>query len=241
MNFYPIHKVQKDLAQNHYSFLEGSAMTLPSFLENSCNNLIGEWEFLKPDNDLKFVDPVFKTNEHMIYRHRRWGQYLYDPVYSNLNPLPYNPFTQYQVASNIEREVFPWLPRIYKNQFLLELIRFDYETYKPFLPKEKKYTVNVHLIRVIDGSPSPEGIHQDDVYLFSVRLIQLQNSSGGESEIYDNNRAFLAKISMQNKFDTYFVYDNYILHKGNPIVRILADQPAIRDVLIISFQNEIDL
>jgi hypothetical protein len=237
---YPTAAVRSALDACGYCFLEGHFYKFAVGADKHFQELLLEWNRLPPDNYLASVDPTFDQTKNSIYRFRRWGQFRFSAQTMNLEPLPYRPFVQYQVASLVEREVSPWLPRIYHNDLLHELIRQDYISYRPLLPASEQYTANVHLIRVIDGNPSPEGVHQDDVYFFSVRLLQLVNCRGGGADIFSTDHSrVIESIHLTNRLDTYFVDDRRVAHRGNPVTRTDADKPVIRDVLIISFALDI--
>lgn len=236
MSLYPHGIVTANLKEKGYFFLDGKNYQLGNEYTTLWNHLIKEWEYLPSDNYLEHVDKNFDKSINKIYRFRRWGQFLFNSKYNNLTPLPYSPFTQHQVAPGIERELAPWLPRIYQNSLLHEFIRTDYNSYKLLLPEIICFTVNVHLIRIMDGIPSPEGKHKDDVFFFSIRLINLSNASGGEAEIYSaEDQSKIYSISLKNKLDSYFINDNSVFHMAKPISRINTEMPAIRDILIISF------
>jgi hypothetical protein len=243
MELYNSKKVFEELANNRFCYISGESYNLNNEQKELFEKLRREWDNLPDDVGLEKIDNEFRENLRKPYRKRRWGQYRFFTDYENLEPLAYKPFGQYQM----KREVCPWIPSIYQNRILHEFLRADFRTYRELLrPQENTYCVNVHLFRVEDGKPSPEGPHQDEVLLFSVRLINYINCRGGEAEIYDmnldeNNKTcgrLLKSISLSQPLDTYFVRDSCTFHKGNEIKRKEQETKAIRDVLIISFLKD---
>ena len=72
-----------------------------------------------------------------------------------------------KAAGGIHRRFAPLKNSTYQNQFLQELVKFDFtQLHVSAEYRSLNWTVGIHIIRVIStrtqpGLPAPEGVHQD--------------------------------------------------------------------------------
>lgn len=163
-------------------------------------------------------------------------------------PVPY--FQSDQVnkyAGGIMRDFAPLLESTQNNQFLLNLIQFNFE-YFPVEDhmREHPWEVDVHQFRIIgkpdeQGEPTPEGIHHDDDDFNVIHLMQRTNVVGGVNGVYDNDKKMLASTTLSDFMDSVFVWDPYVMHGVTPIHPKDSDSPSIRDVMVIGYNAKPDL
>ena len=86
-----------------------------------------------------------------------------------------------------------------------------------------------------EGQPTPEGLHRDGVTLVTSVLIRRHNAVGGESTVADMNRRRLLSATLSEPGTLLLGDDRSTLHGVSPIRPVDPAQPAIRDVLVITF------
>jgi len=102
------------------------------------------------------------------------------------------------------------------------------------------WVVKVHPFRVIacadsEAQPTPEGLHRDGVTLVTSLLIRRSNALGGESSVYDLTGRHLLTTTLAEPGTLMLGDDRRALHGVSPIRPADPAQPALRDVLVITF------
>ena len=104
------------------------------------------------------------------------------------------------------RKFAPLLDSTFENEFLRELIRFDFRISFPLLKQlmAGDWEVHAHLIRVKadkeeQGQPTPESIHRDGAEFVTVHLAELVNAGGGDVSIYDDDRNLLSCVPLWSR------------------------------------------
>ena len=228
--------VCSELQDQYFSILKAKDIIYSSELESSRNQLYSEWENLELDQYLQSGDR---------FRYRRFGLFELNSNRNQITPACHAAYHQSKkinrYAGGIDRKFQSLSTAALNNQFLLELMWFDYS----LLPSASKKTVNdwvvdVHQIRIIgmerdSGKPTPEGIHQDGEQFVFTHLIDLHNAHGGESRIYNHEGSLLIRHSLENPLDTLVLWDSYVLHDVSDIKPLTQGMPARRDVLLMGF------
>lgn len=88
------------------------------------------------------------------------------------------------------------------------------------------------------GQPTPEGLHRDGVDWVLVLLIRRENVASGQTTIHDNNRVELGSFTLTEPLDAAFVDDHRVYHGVTAVTPIDPEQPAFRDVLVVTFRHE---
>ena len=146
-------------------------------------------------------------------------------------------------AGGIERHFAPLPDSAADNQFLEELIRFDFAQLPIDDDRAREiWRVDVHFFRVVGradeaGEPSPEGIHRDGEEFGAIHLFQRRNVAGGVNTVYDIDGQLLASLTLQDPLDSLILWDPHTLHAVSPIRPEVANKPAIRDTLIMGFDH----
>ncbi len=231
------HDVYGDLLQQHYSLVPASAWDMPPEVWASWQQLQAEYANLPAD---KFLPG------NGAYRFRRYDSFRFVPSLGTLELLPHETYFQgtdiNEVTGGIVREFAPLTPTIASNRFLHELIRYDFSQFPITEPlPSDEWRVDVHLIRVVAqagtaGQPTPEGVHRDGAQFVTVHLAELDNVTGGEVSIYDDNKQPITSFTLQNVLDSYLFHDEALWHGVTPIMPT-AGLEGVRSILTFDYHS----
>jgi hypothetical protein len=103
--------------------------------------------------------------------------------------------------------------------------------------------VEIHQFRITArpgeaGRPTPEGMHRDGVDYVLVLLVDRVNVARGVTSIHDNERRELDSFTLTHPLDAALVDDQRVYHGVTPVEPIDPEQPAYRDVLVVTFRAE---
>lgn len=140
------------------------------------------------------------------------------------------------VAGDLVREYAPIQRTMLKEPALIELVKI----YCHFSGLDEGTVFDIHMLRtqvVKDAiaEAAPEGIHRDDVDFLGIFCVNRHNITGGCTFIYnekDDETPLLRKTLRAGEL--VLVNDNHVYHYSNKIYPVDADQPAYRDVLILT-------
>lgn len=234
--------IRPELQEKKYALISADEFSIASELANDMKQLWTDWNHLEPDNHLK-------GGAH--FRRRRFGLFYFQPTTGELYPLPPAPYFQSAgintYAGGVERQFAPLLNETFNNQFLRELIKFNFRQF----PIDNQmanhpWEIDIHQFRIIasqdeQGEPTPEGMHHDGDDFNAIHLIQRQNANGGVNSIYDNDRQLLASTTLSQTMDSVIVWDPHVMHGVTPIHPQNTAEAAIRDVLVIGYNHRPDL
>jgi hypothetical protein len=236
------HNITEDLANVGYSLIRATELSIPGELRQSWLSLSIDYADLPPDEYLP---------DNGKYRFRRYGRFYFVPTSEELLRLPHEGYFQdtdiNAVTGGIVRKFAPLLDTTFENEFLHELIRFDFRN----LPvddtlKSDPWDVHVHLVRVtanadINGHPTPEGIHKDGAEFVTVHLAELVNADGGDVSIYDNDKNLLSTHRLNQVMDFYIFNDDMLWHSADPITPKNGTHQAIRSILTFDYHHSPNL
>ena len=234
--------IRTELREKKYAVISADEFAIVPELAADRQHLWADWDNLEPDNYLK---------EGARFRLRRLGFFYLLPSTRELLPLPHAPYFQAAginaYAGGIKREFAPLLKATLANQFLHELIMFNFRQF----PVEGQmshnpWEIDVHQFRIVasqdeQGEPTPEGLHHDGDDFNAIHLIRRQNATGGKSTVCDNDRNLLASCTLRQPMDSVLVWDPHVMHGVTPIYPENPSEPAIRDVLVIGYNYRPDL
>lgn len=103
-----------------------------------------------------------------------------------------------------------------------------------------EWVVKVHPFRVLtsadgEGQPTPEGLHRDGVTLVTSLLVRRSNAVGGQSSVFDSAGNQLLTATLAEPGTLLLGDDRRTVHGVSPIRPVDAAEPALRDVLVITF------
>lgn len=88
------------------------------------------------------------------------------------------------------------------------------------------------------GQPTPEGLHQDGVDWVLVLMIGRVNIASGTTSIHGLDRTLLGSFTLEAPMDAALVDDHRVFHGVTPVRPLDPEQPAHRDVLVVTFRRE---
>ena len=86
------------------------------------------------------------------------------------------------------------------------------------------------------GRPTPEGLHRDGVDWVLVMLIARENVDEGVTEIGGADGHAIGRFTLREPGDAVLLDDRRIRHGVTPIRAVLADRPAWRDALVVTWK-----
>jgi len=235
-------EISTELREKKYALILAKEFSIAPELAADRHHLWSDWNNLKVDNYLK---------DDRRFRQRRFGLFYLLPSTGELLPMKSVPYTQSRkvntYAGGIARKFAPLLDATLTNQFLHNLIKFNFQQFPvdnnmTLLPWE----IDVHQFRILasqneQGQPTPEGIHHDGDDFNCIHLIGRQNAKGGANTVYDNDRNPLKTCTLLQPMDSIIVWDPHVMHGVTPIKQENLSEPAIRDVLVIGYNYRPDL
>jgi len=88
------------------------------------------------------------------------------------------------------------------------------------------------------GQPTPEGMHQDGVDWVLVLMVGRVNIASGATSIHGLDRTLLGSFTLEAPMDAALVDDHRVFHGVTPVQPLDPQQPAHRDVLVVTFRRE---
>ena len=123
---------------------------------------------------------------------------------------------------------------------LASVLAFCLATFGARSPGVVTWRVELHPFRIearlgAPGLPTPEGVHRDGVDWVLVLLIARRNVERGETRVTDARGRALGSFTLTQPFDAVLVDDRRVRHGVTAITAIDPEQPAYRDVLVVTF------
>jgi len=202
--------------------------------EDAWAEFSSHWEHLAPDS---------YAAELGFQRLRRYGRFAYRPADRTATLMPHHEFAQPENSNPLyvgrDRHFEPLTDRFAKDPLLHAVLQLlgRLATALDDLPV---WTAKVHPFRVIatadsDGQATPEGLHRDGVTLVTSLLVGRRNAVGGESSVFDRDGEQLLATTLCEPGALLVGDDRRTLHGVSPIRPVDRNQPAQRDVLVITF------
>jgi hypothetical protein len=94
----------------------------------------------------------------------------------------------------------------------------------------------IESIQAQQGKPTPEGVHRDGVDFVFVMMVKRENISSGTTTMQDLTQQTLDSFTLTDPLDVAIVDDHRCMHGVTPIQPIDPNQPAFRDVLVVTFR-----
>lgn len=235
-------EICSNLEKDKYIVLSADEFSIAFQLETSMHELWKDWDDLMPDNYLK---------NGASFRLRRFSYMYFLPCTGEIVPFPEMAYFQSNeintYAGGIQRKFAPLLDSTLTNNFLHELIKFNFRQFPVSTEmRQEAWKIDVHQIRIVAtedeaGEPAPEGIHHDEVDFGCIHLVNCENAIGGVSTAYDNDRNPLESCTLRNPMDSMIIWDPHMMHGISPIHPKRSNKQAIRDTLLIGFLHAPDL
>lgn len=180
------------------------------------------------------------------YRKRRHATLSALPSSRNFHVQPHQPhfqsLTYNDLNGGIPRHYEPISPEILGGSTMRAFITLGCELFGRLSPYSS-WHIEVHQFRIessdgVLGKPTPEGVHQDGVNYVLMAMVRRKNLINGSTVIYNREKTRIDEFTLQNPLDMAVVNDERVFHGVTPIVQLDGAQPAIRDVLVVTFKRK---
>ena len=228
------------LRESGYAFLPGADMRRQ--LESLA--ALDDWPaFAESWNDLP-VDEYMA--DHGRYRRRRHAVYSIDhrggiqrlPAQAHYQALDYNPLN-----GGIERWFEPVRADLGEGPSMRTVLAFCRNLFGAVAAvPDLAWRVEVHQFRIEAqagsvGLPTPEGMHRDGVDYVLVLLVRRSNVRSGTTLIGSPDGSFRGSFTLAAPFDAALVDDHRVYHGVTPVEAVDPEQPAWRDVLVVTLRR----
>jgi hypothetical protein len=216
-----------------YAFLDGA--DLKRFIDwtaEEWDEFVAGWGDLPEDRYLQGDYP---------FRRRRYSQIGYVPARRHVWRREQAPYYQAeelnQYAGGIQREFEPVPDTVLHSRIFQALLANAFAAMR-LAPEylDAEWFGELHMFRLqVEGArvtePTPEGVHRDGFPYGGINLVHRQGVEGGVSHIYDMDKNLLDLGVLSEPLDSYYGWDNRIMHYATPIFATGRDV-GTRDVLV---------
>jgi hypothetical protein len=176
-------------------------------------------------------------------RARRYGHFAYRPTDGDARLMPHLEFVQPHDSNPLyvkqDRNFEPLTDRFVADPLLQAILKLLGQVAMA-LDDAPDWSAKVHPFRVMasdqsQGEPTPEGLHRDGVTLVTSLLIRRRNATGGETTVVDSTGQPVVTTTLAEPGELLLGDDRRSLHGVSPIRPVDPAEPALRDVLVITF------
>lgn len=181
------------------------------------------------------------------YRKRRHATLSASPSSRCFKLEPHQPHFQSLAYNHLNgglaRHYQPIEPGVLAGATMHSLITLGCEIFGRLSPYSP-WHIEMHQFRIEAnageaGKPTPEGLHRNGVNFVMMAMVQRTNLVNGATAIHNQDKVRLDEFTLQQPLDMAIVNDERVFHGVTPIVQLDIDKPAIRDVLVITFQRKV--
>ncbi len=179
-------------------------------------------------------------------RYRRRRHAVFDISTGAIQRLPHQPHFQTLDYNSLNGGVERWFEPIKDEQAdsrsLKTILSFCRELFASLAGDVKQWLVEVHQFRIeasadAPGLPTPEGMHRDGVDYVLVLLVKRSNIASGTTIIGSLDGSLSSSFTLTEPFDAALVDDARVYHGVTPVEPLVSNQPAYRDVLVVTFRK----
>lgn len=231
--------IRDRIARAGYAFVEASQMrdALSRF------GTLADWAaFADSWNDLE-VDTYMGDGGR--YRRRRFGVWSAGrhgpiaraPHQAHFQTLDYN-----TLNGGIERWFKPIRDEIGDGATMRTVLEYGRALFGKLAPGTQRWHIEAHQFRIearpeAHGKPTPEGLHRDGVDYVMVLLVTRRNIRSGTTTVHDLEKRELGSFTLTDPLDAALVDDSQRYHGVTPVEPENPEQPAWRDVLVVTFRK----
>lgn len=195
------------------------------------------WADLAPDTYLA-DGGRYRRRRHAVYRLDAGGRYTLQPQQPHYQSLDYNP-----LHGGIERWFEPLAPATAASDSLATILAFCATAFCPLSPEARGFRVELHQFRIEAragkaGLPTPEGLHRDGVDWVLVLLVRRHNIAQGVTAIQSPDGRDLGSFTLAQPGDAVLLDDRRVYHGVTAVLPLDPEQPAYRDVLVVTLRAE---
>ena len=230
-----IDDVAEELARKGYAVREQAAMR--RWLEPGWEAFAQSWNGLAEDRYMA-DGGRYRRRRFAVFRVER-GTIVRLPHQPHFQALTYN-----RLNGGVARWFAPVSDAIATHPITRRILGEAAALFDTALPSGgASWHVEMHQFRIAArqdaaGLPTPEGVHRDGVDGVVVMLVGRSNVASGITEIFDPHGGKLGAFTLARPGDTVFLDDARVFHGVTPIVPLDPAHPALRDVLVVTFQRD---
>jgi hypothetical protein len=234
----PVPALFDALTREGFSFVTADVMQplLQSSGELSdWDTFVESWNHLGPDPYLAATGRL-RRRRHATYDAAPQDGVELMPHQPHYQALQYN-----RLQGDIERWFEPIDAHVANGASLRAILGFCNDFFSSLSPAVARWHVEVHQFRIeassdAAGEPTPEGSHRDGVDFVLVLLIDRHNIASGTTTIHTPDGRLLGDFTLTHAFDAALIHDPRVFHGVTPVTPLVPDQPAHRDVLVVTFR-----
>lgn len=232
------HSLQSQVATDGFAFVRGVVMRellLSAGPLTDWSAFADSWNALGLDTYMA-DGGRYRRRRHAVFTVPAHGTPVREPHQPHYQSTDYNP-----IHGGIERWFEPVIDAIAQGDTLQTVLCYCRGLFGALAPGVAKWHVEVHQFRIEArqgeaGRPTPEGLHRDGVDYVLVLLISRRNVASGVTGISDATGRSLGSFTLTDPFDAAIVDDHRVAHGVTPVETIQPDEPAHRDVLVVTFR-----
>lgn len=181
----------------------------------------------------------YRRRRHAVFSVLRDGAALRMPHQAHYQSRAYN-----ALQGGIERWFEPIDVAITDGATVRSLLQFCAVHFGALAPEALQWRVEMHQFRIEaragePGQPTPEGAHRDGVDYVLVLLVDRVNIRSGTTTIQSvADGALLGSFTLTHALDAALVDDARVFHGVTPVEPLDTQQPAHRDVFVITFKRD---
>jgi hypothetical protein len=204
---------------------------------------LADWPaFVASWNDLPWDEYLAQYGR---YRRRRHAVFYAtrDAIEPSAQHEPhYQSVTYNPLQGGIERWFQPVTPEVRSGKSLTSILRVCHQLFGALALNVSRWRIEVHQFRIearadLPGQPTPEGMHRDGVDYVLVLLIVRSNIASGTTTIHALDHRELGNFTLTEPLDAALVDDARVFHGVTPVQAVDPNQPAYRDVLVVTFKR----
>jgi len=234
----PLQPLVEHLQRDGFGFVAADAMR--ALLER--DRPLSDWPaFTASWNDLAPDTYLASLGRHRRRRHATYSAGVEGPIHR----MPHQPHFQARdynpLQGDIERWFEPMRSEIGDGTSMASILEFTRDLFGRLAPTARRWHIEAHQFRIEarpgePGEPTPEGVHRDGVDYVLVLLIDRQNIASGTTTIHTAEGTLLGSFTLTVPLDAALVDDARVFHGVTPVTALDPEQPAHRDVLVVTLR-----
>lgn len=197
------------------------------------DDFVVSWNDLAPDQYLASTGRQ-RRRRHAVFSCAA-GNIQREADQPHYQGLQYNP-----LQGDIQRWFEPMAAPVASGASMQAILGFCLGLFGRLAPATPAWHIEVHQFRIEpgggrSGEPTPEGVHRDGVDYVLVLLVSRVNIVSGMTSIHAEGRQ-LGSFTLTHPLDAALVDDARVYHGVTSVDALTPDQPAHRDVLVVTFR-----
>lgn len=228
-----------DLRRDGQLFVAGA--TMRAWLESvgpldDWDSFAASWERM-PEDSYMADGGHYRKRRHAVYALAADGSLQRQAHQPHYQSRGYNPLN-----GGVQRWFEPIEPAVGDGPSLRTILTLCGRAFGTLAPAIAAWRCEVHQFRIEpgpdgSGQPTPEGMHHDGVDYVLVLLIQRRNIVSGTTRIRTPDGRDLGSFTLTQSCDATLLDDARVLHGVTPVQAHDPNQPACRDVLVVTLRR----